>query len=333
MRSCGKDDLSEVPDWAGGMLVQTRLLMDTPAADDLEMKNLLEELELVLAQIVGLSKDNCAGDMAWIRTGPQRTSHHRPPADRFRGCRDMNNEEGIVMKTWNIVGFVFLVAALAVAGYALADEEAEFKMQEAREALNQARYEQAADLLEEVYELEREKQAAGNALYWQAFARYKMNRTSELKVAVELLQLQQEEYEDSETAAEGQTLLARLYGELAERGEVEGVREIHELSDDEAMREATRVAALEALMRMDPDKALPILEKIVTGEKKVSPEMQRHSVFILCRMDDERSEDPAHRHDEQDRRSRDAVRAGDVPFHEGERPRPGRHRRPVPAGG
>ncbi|MEN8005857.1 MAG: hypothetical protein ABFS42_02535 [Candidatus Krumholzibacteriota bacterium] len=80
VRSCGRDDLSEVPDWAGGMLVQTRLLMDTPAADDLEMKNLLEELELVLAQIVGLSKDNCARDMAWIRRGLQE----RATIDRLR---------------------------------------------------------------------------------------------------------------------------------------------------------------------------------------------------------------------------------------------------------
>jgi hypothetical protein len=80
VRSCGQSDMSEVPDWAGGMLVQTRLLMGTPAADDLEMNNLLEELELVLAQIMGLSKDNCAQDMAWIRQGLSE----RSTIDRLR---------------------------------------------------------------------------------------------------------------------------------------------------------------------------------------------------------------------------------------------------------
>jgi len=80
VRSCGTADLSGVPDWAGGMLVQTRLLMDTPAADDLEMKNLLEDLELVLAQIVGLSREDCAGDMAWIRQGLRE----RSTIDRLR---------------------------------------------------------------------------------------------------------------------------------------------------------------------------------------------------------------------------------------------------------
>jgi hypothetical protein len=80
VRSCGAEGLSEVPDWAGGMLVQTRLLMGTSAADDLEMKTLLEELEMVLAQIVGLSRDNCARDMAWIRDGLRE----RATIDRLR---------------------------------------------------------------------------------------------------------------------------------------------------------------------------------------------------------------------------------------------------------
>ena len=80
VRSCGQDDMSKVPDWAGGMLIQTRLLMDTSVAEDPEMSNLLEELELVLAQIVGLSRNNCARDMAWIRQGLQE----RSTIDRLR---------------------------------------------------------------------------------------------------------------------------------------------------------------------------------------------------------------------------------------------------------
>jgi hypothetical protein len=52
----------------------------TSAADDIEMNNLLEELELVLAQIVGLSRNNCARDMAWIRQGLQE----RSTIDRLR---------------------------------------------------------------------------------------------------------------------------------------------------------------------------------------------------------------------------------------------------------
>lgn len=63
---CEKQDLATVPDWAGGMLVQTRLLLNTTVASDPEMKNLLWDLELILAQIVGLNQNNCVRDMAWI---------------------------------------------------------------------------------------------------------------------------------------------------------------------------------------------------------------------------------------------------------------------------
>jgi hypothetical protein len=39
---------------AGDLLARTRLLMDSPAANEPAMRNLLEDLELVLAQVVRL---------------------------------------------------------------------------------------------------------------------------------------------------------------------------------------------------------------------------------------------------------------------------------------
>ncbi len=88
VRSCTDGDLGEVPSWAGGMLLQTRLLMDTPVADDAEVQQLLSELELVLAQIVGLSRDNCARDMAWIKQGLQE----RSTLGRLRMASDSGNQ-------------------------------------------------------------------------------------------------------------------------------------------------------------------------------------------------------------------------------------------------
>lgn len=42
---------AELSDWAGALLLETRLLLDSPAADDPELEQLLEDLELFLAQI------------------------------------------------------------------------------------------------------------------------------------------------------------------------------------------------------------------------------------------------------------------------------------------
>ncbi|HEX9106206.1 MAG TPA: hypothetical protein VF832_03240, partial [Longimicrobiales bacterium] len=44
----------QVAEWAGDILSSTRLLLDSPAGRDPKLKGLLEDLELVLAQIVQL---------------------------------------------------------------------------------------------------------------------------------------------------------------------------------------------------------------------------------------------------------------------------------------
>ncbi len=190
-----------------------------------------------------------------------------------------------------IMGIIVLVAVLATAGYALADEESTRKMEEARAALNRAKYAEAAELMAEVYRLEKNTEAAGNALYWEAFARYRLQRKVERKRAVELLKLQQQEFALAETAQEGEALLLRLYAEMAERGEIEGIQEIERASHEEIQREETRIQALHALMNMNPDRAVPILEKIVRDDSEGTTEMRRNALFILCRADNERSED------------------------------------------
>ena len=64
---CGQDELAPLPAWAGGMLVQTRLLLDTEMATDPDLKALLQDLELILARIADLSREDCAADVDRIR--------------------------------------------------------------------------------------------------------------------------------------------------------------------------------------------------------------------------------------------------------------------------
>jgi len=47
---------AQVGEWAGQMLGNTRLLLDSPAANDPKLRTLLEDLELVLAQIAALPR-------------------------------------------------------------------------------------------------------------------------------------------------------------------------------------------------------------------------------------------------------------------------------------
>lgn len=64
---CARRDLSPLPAWAGGMLTQTRLLLDTNLNRDAETKALLQDLELVLMRITSLSTRDCTTDVDRIR--------------------------------------------------------------------------------------------------------------------------------------------------------------------------------------------------------------------------------------------------------------------------
>lgn len=191
------------------------------------------------------------------------------------------------MKTLNImrtrrllVALAILVPALVGAGTALADDEE--RLEAAREALNERSYREAAALYAEARELAELERTEAEALYWEAFARYRTDKTSELKVSLELLQLHAERYEAAATAAEAEALEARVQGELARRGI--GGREVIEQAEKEQQREETRIAALHALMRMDPDKARPILEKIVRNEQESSTDLRHSALFMLCQI-------------------------------------------------
>lgn len=71
--SCsGVENSTRLSTWAGSLLSETRLLMSTPVADDPDMGRLLADLELVLAQLAGLSGVRCDEDSAWIRDGLER---------------------------------------------------------------------------------------------------------------------------------------------------------------------------------------------------------------------------------------------------------------------
>ena len=162
---------------------------------------------------------------------------------------------------------------------------------EGREALNRSQFQKAAELMAQSYELSRPQMLAGDALYWEAFARFRLERTEELKQAVKLLRLQQEEYREAATAAEGEGLAARIYAKLAERGEADAAREITMQANERDIRLETRTAALQALMQMDPRKAMPILKKIALDATPENLELRRNAIFIMCREGGAESED------------------------------------------
>ena len=162
--------------------------------------------------------------------------------------------------------------------------------EQARYALNKGEYKEAAELYSMVYDLDRHSEFAGDALYWQAFALYRLEDTGPLKSAARLLERQSEKYPSSSTFQDGLKLRARIYGELAKRGEERAARRLRQITDEDDADE-TKIAALQALMMMDEERALPILKKIVVDRESGSAEVRRQALMVLGQIRSDETEE------------------------------------------
>lgn len=89
----GEDHLTaETVAWARGLLADTQLLIDSPVGEDPEMKRLLEELELILAQIGSLALE----DLEIERDLIQESMNERDMLERLRTATDPGLNRGAI---------------------------------------------------------------------------------------------------------------------------------------------------------------------------------------------------------------------------------------------
>lgn len=174
-----------------------------------------------------------------------------------------------------------------------AGDPADTLYQVAREALSRGDYREAARLFGRIVEEEPDSEYAPDALYWRAFALYRVGGTDELRSAIGALERQRERYPDAATRGDAETLLVRIRGALARRGDADAAQRVMAAaqgtgdcpSEDQEMR----TAALNALIHMDPDRALPILEKVLARHDACAAELRRRAVFLVAESDSERA--------------------------------------------
>ena len=177
--------------------------------------------------------------------------------------------------------------------------------QAARQALNRADYQRAANLYGDLARRYPNTTRAGDALYWAAFALYKNDN---LDLARSLLVTQQRRYSKAATLRDGDALLARIQTALAKQGDEEAHRWIiaHAqqsagvdstsvkpcpAQDDENDDDDVRVAALNGLLQMDEGNALPILKKVLVRRDACSTALRRKAVFIVSQKRTAETED------------------------------------------
>ena len=172
----------------------------------------------------------------------------------------------------------------------------------AREALSRGDYKRAAEIFHRIPERYPQSAYAGQALYYEAFALYRSGGEDDLNTARARLKQLKVRF-PAIAKKDGALLLTRVCGELAKHGDEECTKSITEGVEDAADVTAgqtvtiprsrqncspdadedsdDRIAALNALLQMDADRAMPILKQVLARRDACSVALRRKAVFLV----------------------------------------------------
>lgn len=162
----------------------------------------------------------------------------------------------------------------------------------AREALNAGSYRRAAGAFRDLRRDFPESGYVADSYYYQAFSLSRIGGGSDLREARELLTTQMERYPSAATLADAEELMIRVESRLARQGDARAAVAItRQASDPCGPGQEVRAAALNALLNMDAEKALPILKEVLQDKDACSAELREQAVFLVAQKLDEESVD------------------------------------------
>ena len=187
------------------------------------------------------------------------------------------------------VAFVQEIAIASVPPAPWADADpADSLYRTARELLNRNEYRRAAVMFGEIVSRYPKSTYAADALYWRAFALYRSGSEDDLREALRALATQRSRYPKATTTADASALEVRIHGTLAQRGDASSAAAVSS-SATEAMtcssgdgdESDVRTAALNALLQMDAERAVPIIKQVLARRDACSVPLRRKAVFLL----------------------------------------------------
>lgn len=156
-----------------------------------------------------------------------------------------------------------------------------------REAINRREFRRAARLFAEISEKHPRSEYAPDAPYWRAFALYQVGKEDDLREALKALDTQQKRFPRATTIGDARELAIRIRGMLAQRGDVESAEAVSRAAasnkpcdrDDEDNE--IRAAAMNALLQMDAESAIPIIKQVLQKRDECSVALREKAVFLL----------------------------------------------------
>jgi HEAT repeat protein len=196
----------------------------------------------------------------------------------------------------------------------LATDQADSLYREARQALNRGDYQRAAGMFRDIRSRYPDSGYTPDSFYWEAFSLYRMGSSDRLRRAADLLTQQARAFPDANTRRDADELMVRIQGELGRRGDAQAAETVvgiavpappvapadravpvpgappappRGVAQGQEQEEDIRVAALNALMQMDAERAIPILKQVLERRDEGSVELRRKAVFIVSQHDTE----------------------------------------------
>lgn len=158
-----------------------------------------------------------------------------------------------------------------------------------REALNRSKFREAARLFEQLRREYPQSTFVPSALYWEAFARYRIGGNDNLRTARKLLNWQVADYPTARTHSDALALATRIDGALASAGDSEAAANVArelptargQTQDCAEGENDVRIAALNALMNSNPERAMPVLKRVLERRDPCSAEMRKTALFVI----------------------------------------------------
>jgi HEAT repeat protein len=166
------------------------------------------------------------------------------------------------------------------------DDPADSLYRVAREALNRGEYRRASEAFRDIPVRYASSRYASDALYWQAFALYRIGGTEELRAARTVLQSQSAKFPNARTQADAEALSTRILGALATRGDTDAQQALRARpaatgSSCDAEDQSVRGEALSAVVRSNPEQALPTLRTVLQRRDDCSASLRLRAVTLL----------------------------------------------------
>ena len=168
------------------------------------------------------------------------------------------------------------------------DDPADSLYRAARSALSDGDYRKAAALFGCISETFPKSAYAARALYYQAFALYRSGDGSDLHNALSALRQFANSNPANGSHGDAATLRTRICTALARQGDASCAERIAVQAESAAAPcpsddddNDVRIAALDGLLQMDADRAVPILRKVLARRDACSVGLRRKALFLV----------------------------------------------------